>query len=565
VPGSFEHDLREASDPLAASVAWMGSMTPSGTPWPPSLPDEARLPSPLRFELARVLHSIGRAHRSLQRSLALLPASVTAELLIRQAVRGQPPESGEPDYLRHVSSVGRESLMAGMLDLVASVQRLQAFVKSAPGLPRLSWTLDTPLGQVVVDTTGLDNVHRLRDPLLVLDVGGNDRYEFETRRAGRRISVLLDHGGDDRYVALAPAADPSAAVLGYGILWDTEGDDIHEGSQLAQGAALFGASLLVDGGGRNRFIAGGQAQGYAVGGIALLVSGPGDDRFTAQTDAQGSAGPEGVAVLLDIGGNDRYTLGNSPLARPSPQLPDRNTSMGQGAGRGIRDADGVGKSTGGIGILLDLSGDDHYVAQVFAQGAAYHEGAGLLIDDGGNDRFDAAWYAMGAAAHQGAGVMLKRGSGNDRYRASHSTSMGAAHDLSVGFFLDEGGNDRYRLGNLGLGAASDNGIAFFVDAAGNDTYEVAAGACHAFGATRIGQWGSARDMLPNVGLFMDLGGSDKYAPECPGARNDAGWVARKEWPDRVLRSEAGAGIDGEFPSPFAVRRRDIPRQQPGSR
>jgi len=116
-------------------------------------------------------------------------------------------------------------------------------------LPSVRWQAETPYGRIVVDTTGRDNAYELVDPLLVVDVGGDDRYEFRTRGAHRRVCVLLDHGGDDRYIARSPGADASAAILGYGILWDTGGDDQYEGTTLAQGAALFGASLVVDGGG----------------------------------------------------------------------------------------------------------------------------------------------------------------------------------------------------------------------------------------------------------------------------------------------------------------------------
>jgi hypothetical protein len=554
-----EDELRAAADPLAAGIAWMGPMASPGNPWPPALPVGGSSPSALRFELAMVLATMGRAHLLLERSLKRVPASVTPALLRRQAVEGRFEKPDEPDFRRLLRELDREALLAGILDLVAAVQRLRDYVAAAPALPRLAWRIDTPMGTVVVDTTGRDNVHVLRDPLLVLDVGGNDRHEFHARNAARRITVLLDHGGDDRYVARDDGADPSAAVLGYAILWDTEGDDRYRGSQLSQAAALFGASLLVDGGGTNEFIAGGHSQAHAVGGLALLLGGPGNDSFNSQTHAQGSAGPEGVAMLVDAAGDDRYVLDNEPLTRPSSQLPDRNTSMGQGAGRGIRaDQDGGGSTAGGIGVLVDLGGDDQYSAQVFAQGAGFEEGLGLLVDDGGNDRFDAAWYAMGAAAHRGAGVLIKRGVGHDRYRASHSISIGAAHDLSVGFFLDEGGDDGYRVGDLGLGAAHDNSAAFFVDVSGDDAYRVESGACRALGVAWISEWNALRERLPNAGFFMDLAGDDAYPAQCAQARNDAGWAGPRTRPAQSLRSEAGAGIDGHFASPFATRRPSTP-------
>lgn len=546
--------MARTRDPLAASLAWMDPMAPQGSRWPPALPNMTQLPNPLRQELALVLSAMSRSHRFLQRALARLPATVTPAMLRRQALDGEFLDAQEPDYREMLELVEREALLAGMLHLIAAVERLEKFVSTAPDLPVLAWTLDTPMGRIVVDTTGRDNHHRIADALLVLDVGGNDRYEFLGNSDQHRISVLLDRGGNDRYETSVAGADASSATLGYGILWDTEGNDAYRGTQQAQASALFGAALLVDGGGNNEFIASSHSQAHAVGALALLLSGMDNDRFTAQTHAQASAGPQAVAVLLDPAGNDHYVLNNTPLVRPSPQLPDRNTSMGQGAGRGIRaEADGR-PVAGGIGILLDLSGNDRYEAQVFAQGAGYFQGLGLLVDGGGTDRFDAAWYAMGAAAHQAAGLLLKRGAGDDSYSASHSISLGAAHDFSVGVFLDEGGNDRYEVGNLSLGAAHDNSTALFVDASGDDVYSVRNVDCRALGTTRISEAGSSREELLNLGLFMDLGGRDSYPAHCAGAGNDASWTSRRTRPGTHPRSEAAAGIDGEWPLPFTLRR-----------
>lgn len=551
---SIDKSLRHSADPLAASLAWL--QLPAGVELTVAaeLPDARQLPAPLRFELAVMLSAMGQAHQFLQRALALMPPALTPALLLGQALDGQLRLFEEPDYRLLLPLVDREALLAGMQDLVAATERLQKFVSTEAHLPPVRWTMDTPMGQIVVDTTGEARHHRLKDPLLVLDVGGDDHYEFLPRSASHRISVLLDHLGNDHYSTSSPGADPSSATLGYGVLWDTQGNDIYQGGQHAQASALFGAALLLDGGGDNHFSASSHAQAHAIGGLAVLLSSPGSDSFNAQTHAQASAGPLGVALLLDPAGNDDYTLDNTPLIRPSPQLPGHNTSMGQGAGRGFRADATDGRSTaGGIGVLVDLAGDDHYRAQVFAQGSGYQQGLGLLVDDGGNNRFEAAWYAMGAAAHQGAGVLLTRGRGHDQYLASHSTSIGAAHDFSVGVFLDEGGDDQYTLGDLGLGVAHDNSTALFVDGAGDDLYRVSASACRALGAAYLTEWGSLRESLLNLGLFMDLGGNDHYPEACGRARNQASWTSPRAWPLLNLRSESGAGWDGTVALPMPIR------------
>lgn len=549
----IEARLRDAPDPLAAGLAWMAD-TKAGAGWVPVLPNETQLPKPLRFELARVFAAMSQSHKFLQRAFERFPPGVTPQLLRRQALDGQLAPFEKPDYRQLLPLVEREAVLGGMLDLVGAVERLQGFVKkNRTTLPLVAWSLETPFGRIVVDTTRGNNHYQLKDPLLVLDVGGDDDYEFLAPSDTHTISVLLDVGGNDTYRSVAPGADPSSATLGYAILWDTEGDDRYDGIEQAQASALFGAALLVDGGGNNRFVASRHSQAHAIGGLAVLLGGGGNDEYTAQTYSQAVGGPGGVAVLVDTGGNDRYTLSNDPLVRPSPQLADRNTSMGQGAGYGMRGVFFDGRSTsGGIGMLLDLAGNDRYEAQLMAQGFGYHEGLGMLLDDGGNDHFETAWYGMGAGVHTAAGILLKRGVGNDTYRSTHEMVLGTGNDLSVGVFVDEGGNDEYSVGQLGLGVAFANSTGIFVDGGGNDRYQVASPRCRALGAAYMHAWGNARETLPNLGLFMDLGGVDSYPAQCARATNNSAWASPRIWPKLDLRSEGSAGIDGEWPFPFAL-------------
>jgi hypothetical protein len=550
---AIEARLRAAPDPLAAGLAWMAA-TPAGAGWVPVLPDRAQLPDPLRYELARVLAAMAQSHAFLQRAFERFPPGVTPQLLRRQAFDDRMAPFETPDYRQLLPLVEREAVVGGMLDLVGAVERLQAFVKKEATLPAVAWSLQTPYGWIVVDTTRRDNRHRLKDALLVLDVGGSDDYAFDAPGEHHRISVLLDHGGNDSYVTTEAGADPSSATLGYGILWDTEGDDRYEGPQQAQASALFGAALLVDGGGRNHFVASSRSQAHAIGGIAVLASGSGEDAFSAQTYSQATGGPGSAALLVDTGGNDHYALGQGPLVRPSPQLPDRNTSMGQGAGYGLRGVFTDGRSTsGGIGMLVDLAGNDRYEAQVFAQGVGYYEGLGILVDDGGNDQVEAAWYAMGAAAHSAAGVFLKRGGGNDVYRSTHEMVLGTGNDLAVGVFVDEGGDDDYEIPPNSAGTAHANGTGIFVDGGGNDRYAVASATCRALGFAYLSTWGTPRESWAGLGLFMDLGGVDSYPAHCARAGNDRSWAGPRTWPLLQLRSEAAAGVDGEWPLPFALR------------
>jgi hypothetical protein len=54
---------------------------------------------------------------------------------------------------------------------------------------------------------------------------------------------------------------------------------------------------------------------------------------------------------------------------------------------------------------------------------------------------------------------------------------------------------------------------------------------------------------------MDLGGIDSYPVHCAQAHNNRSWSGARRWPELKLRSEAAAGVDGEFELPFFIRPR----------
>ncbi len=549
-------DLAYGHDRWPAPARADAARPPRAIDWP------AGLPRDLRAAIQDVLRAIGQAEAQRARAFAAWPATVSTGDLWR---RFSPAAVAQGDAARDsavstmpstqalVDAVDHPALALGLLDLTSAVDRLQRRLLAAGHRPwrQSMWRFDTPWGPVVVDTTGHANTYRGRQPTLLIDTGGDDTYAFdEGRRPG--TTVLLDLKGNDRYVAQAPDRDPSCATLGYAVLWDAGGDDLHQGSWQTQAAALFGAAALIDEAGDDRYEARGQAQGFALGGVALLVDVEGRDRYDALTQSQASAGPGGLALLLDMAGDDRYRLAGGPLVLPSAQLRDRNASLGQGAAFGLRPLPGRDEPTapGGLALLVDRLGDDRYEAQVFAQGAGYERGMGVLLDGGGSDQMEAAWYAMAAAAHRGVGVLVARGGGRDSYAASHATSLGAAHDGAAAVFIGGTGADRYSLGTLGLGAAHDGGGALFLDRGGDDSYEHLLRPCRAFGIGEhsgerddrgppppgdIGPPAGSRQATPagptgarppvNAGLFFDLSGTDLYPPACRGPGNSRRWPA----------------------------------------
>lgn len=480
--------LRRTPDELVRQWLALGTpprpatATPVAAGAPVPVPDN--VPEPWAGELKSALRTLALAEAWRQKAFAALPPDLSPATAVARALPSSPATT---DWMDLGGQVDTQALLTARRLLLASAQRLRGFLAQTPAPPPMAWRAETEWGTVLVDTTGQDNHHRIAHPFFVLDVGGNDSYDFGTAgqapRAG--VKLLLDHGGDDHYRSLAPGADASAAVMGVALQWDTTGDDHYEGGWLAQGAAVLGSAMLIDDAGDNHFQATGMAQGFALAGLGMLLGSPGQDHYRALTWAQASAGPQGLALLLDPDGDDHYRLGNEVLVWPSSQLPDRNASMGQGA------------AFGGLALLLDAAGNDRYEAQLFAQGAGYRRGTGLLIDLDGNDRHEAAWYAMGAAAHQAVGVLWDAGAGQDHYEASHVTVMGAGHDLSVGMLVDGGGPATFKLGDLGLGAAHDGGHGVLVHGGGAASHRFTAPACRGMG----GRYASPGREAGGVGLF----------------------------------------------------------------
>ncbi len=216
----------------------------------------------------------------------------------------------------------------------------------------------------------------------------------------------------------------------------------------------------------------------------LLIDLGGDDEY--RNNAGGTAGRLGaVAVAIDLGGNDRY-----------------RTSRDMVQGSGVL----------GIGILVDVEGDDTYEAGSLAQGAGIF-GVGILADLGGKDRYAARALAQGAGAF-GLGVLAETG-GDDRYRAT-SMAQGFGFVGGLGAFIESVGNDIYVLEggpadprqpghtqSLGQGMGmgfrphASGGIGLLVDAAGDDLYRAD------YFAQGVGFWFA-------IGGLVDEAGNDRY-------------------------------------------------------
>ncbi len=238
----------------------------------------------------------------------------------------------------------------------------------------------------------------------------------------------------------------------------------------------------------------------AVAGVpaSVLVDVSGNDTYEAPADtAAFGAGFFGVGVLLDLAGDDRYAIAGG-------------RSLGLGAG------------VFGVGALLDGGGDDAYSGQGFCQGAGA-VGWGTLTDRGGSDFYDAYFFSQGFGYVLGAGVLTDL-AGDDRYTMNdtdlkspsaqskdHNSSLGQGfgfgvradyldgHSLAggVGILADREGNDRYTCGVFGQGGGYWMGVGMLLDGAGDDAYSgvwYVQGACAHFA----------------VGILDEGGGNDTY-------------------------------------------------------
>ncbi|HVS35416.1 MAG TPA: hypothetical protein VMS17_07510 [Gemmataceae bacterium] len=435
----------------------------------------------------------------------------------------------DADTLKLLRDVDLTALVQGGQELAQAMDRAAALLAKPPN-DRFEFAWDTPIGAISLNGAQ-DNVYGAGPYLLIIDTGGNDRYASggATTSAANPISLLLDLAGDDVYEAKDGPAF-GAGILGYGFLLDFAGDDVYKADRLACGMASFGVGMLLDRSGKDKYEIDRLGQGAAFFGVGVLSDLKGDDEYHCFQEAQGFGGTMGCGVLVDREGNDLYMADDTKIRYPSPQDMKHNTSLAQGCSFGRRDHPGAGNSlAGGVGILIDGKGDDHYQCGVFGQGVSYWYGLGMLIDLEGDDSYEGVWYCQGSAAHYGVGALCDM-AGDDTYVTKLTMGQGAAHDYSIAWLHDATGNDTYECPGNCMGFALYNGIGIFWDEAGDDAYKTVGAA---FGAT-----GETRPESLCLGLFIDEGGKNDF-PKDSRAKPRSTWT---QPPNKDQPLSYGAGI-----------------------
>jgi len=191
------------------------------------------------------------------------------------------------------------------------------------------------------------------DPAGLIHLGTEGDDEYRSRRW-----LYLDPGGNDLYTDLCNSggADPlsdilldSRAPIPIGTVVDIGGNDSHLISPLSprvfQGAGAGGVGVLWDHQGSD--ITSGGYAGSGFTGVGVVHDKEGTDRRESASNG-GGHGRRGIGILVDVSGNDSYLAGATSLASAA----DR--------GRGIlRDEEGDDfyepRTTGSFGFTADFS------------------------------------------------------------------------------------------------------------------------------------------------------------------------------------------------------------------
>lgn len=338
-------------------------------------------------------------------------------------------------------------------------------------------------------------------PVVILDVDGDDEYtDCASTRLGRGISIVIDLKGNDHY-STAQKWGVATGVLGTAIIDDREGDDTYECGDWGIGAAFGGIGLLIDHKGNDRYLGGTNSIGCAAYGVGGVIDLEGNDLYDSETYSIGCGQPGGVGFVMDHSGDDRYSCTGSE--------PSGYGTEGEWMGGGI--GCGWGWRTlacGGIGLVVDVKGNDIYDAGEFGLACGYFMGIGAVRDMDGDDIYHSSRYGLAAAAHSAVGIFMDD-KGNDVYEGKTAASMGGVWDIVTGYFYDGGGDDFYRCNGLGLGACAQNGFGIFWEAGGNDVYRGAKATIGNAGGTTY----AGGRLAKNFGIFFDSGGEDSYPRE----------------------------------------------------
>jgi len=383
-----------------------------------------------------------------------------------------------------------------------------------------NFDFNTPLGKIIIRGSD-DDLIQVSNALLVIDLGGNDRYKGNpggNNGLNYPFGILIDLQGNDKYNETLERESMGSGVCGLGVLVDMKGNDNYRADNRAQGCGIFGVGILADLDGSDSYILKSMGQGAGFFGTGMLIDYNGRDLYRIYSNGQGMGASNGIGILIDSNGKDYY------YAEPDAKITGRGDyhsdkrisySYAQGCGVGRRGDISDGHSwAGGLGMLVDLGGDDNYRSGNWATSSSYWFGIGILLDYSGNDIYRTNTFSLCSGAHFSINSLIDY-SGNDRYISEKDSKLNLcfSHDFTISFFADLSGNDYYLLRDMGLAYSISMGQSFFFDLKGDDKYNV----------YNLNVLGKLREEKPPFGLsdfyknfshqisfFFDGNGKDSY-------------------------------------------------------
>lgn len=509
--------------------------------------------TPSLADVRAVTASAARLSPSVQGAFGELVSTVTtayaAQAPIAKAVEARIAKGFDP-VNPYLTIAERDAMHARQAAIAKAVERFRV---ATAGLVPVTTAASTPLfrdpmGLVILGGPGDDTYTRdtdgTPDPVLLVDLGGNDDYFNSAGGACPvkiggwmacnmlAVSVAADLGsGETPRDVVVPRQDGTTRVAQVNDYYSYSG-----GPAAVQGAGgPGGLGVLVDVAGNDWYLSkmvrtefepiqyfDGGAQGFGYAGVGVIADGAGNDWYWADVDSpdgksvsnfsQGFGGAGGSGISIDADGSD-WWIGRAY----------------GGIGSGFSGVYGQGTGFyGGVGVMADLGADrDWYVGlakagtvDYYAQGFGAFGGLGILYEDGGDDKYSAIEEATspnplisqllncayGTASYGGVGVMIDV-AGNDYGYGMTKSAKGA-------FVMDWGWG--------GPGPA----YSAFVDGAGDDIYKL-----EAFAGTgaRIAGWGYFEADNPFDGntfsTFVDYGGNDTYiGADTNVIKNNAVWA-----------------------------------------
>ncbi|MBN2541856.1 hypothetical protein JXI42_03240 [bacterium] len=244
-------------------------------------------------------------------------------------------------------------------------------------------------------------------------------------------------------------------------------------------------ALIIDLGGDDEYYcnAGGTVEKTRFS-VSLDLSG--DDLYKSDKDFAFGSGNFGVGILLDLDGDDFYSSNNFGIA--AGVIGTGILIDYEGNDNYAGNTATIGAGFAGWGILSELKGHDKYVGNLFCQGFGYVAGFGAVNDKMGNDIYIAQGRYLDDIRYADHFLSLSQGFG---YGSRPDWSGG------IGFIIDEKGNDSYVSDIYGQGSSYWYSLGALIDRDGNDNYTSY-------------QYAQGNGTHNTVGFLIEENGNDSY-------------------------------------------------------